>query len=174
MADAAVSDIPDEWAPIMCPPDSVSLFDYDGIKVPCLILDDERYDGIVQSVMGRHELLDTNLDIFDDLNGRVFVQITVGMPRATDANVGMHSSGPAARGTNDAAGASDRRHERFMLDARTHLEFFEALADATMLAFRAAHAHETSDSTVTMIQLPNPDRTAHALDLIQKGLRAAT
>lgn len=159
------SDIPHEWIPIICHPDRVSFFDYNGITIPCISLDIHRYDEILKCAMGRRGLFDTNLDIFDNLEGRVFVRMTVTVP-------------PAAKPASDtSASVGGRRHtlddthpEVFLLNARLHLDFFKAMADATMFGLRPEYDHDPDADKITLVQLPRPDKTLESLKLIQRGL----
>jgi hypothetical protein len=49
------------------------------------------------------------------------------------------------------------------------VEFFEALAETSMLALSSSNS-QYGESNVFMIQLPKPERAQNALDIIRKGL----
>lgn len=142
-------DIPDDWLPFMHD-DGAGLTDYEGRSVPCIALDDPgRYDRIAHAIRGRPVSVDVNLNIFDDMAGRVFVEVMLYVPRGAGAG-----------------------RERFIIDARRHISFFEALAETCMLAVgMSEHADASAtDGTIVLIQLPRPERAAHALNLIRQGL----
>lgn len=142
-------DIPDDWLPFMHD-DGAGLFDYEGRSVPYIILDDSgRYDRIAHAIRGRPVSVDVNLNIFDDMSGRVFVEVMLDVPRGAETG-----------------------RERFIINARRHVSFFEALAETCMLAVgMSEHADvPAADETVVLIQLPRPERAAHALSLIRQGL----
>jgi len=53
----------------------ITFYDYNGIKVPCIILSDRRFEEIMQSVAGKPTSVDTNLNILQDGVGHVFVEV---------------------------------------------------------------------------------------------------
>ena len=120
------------------------LFDFNDKKVPCIILDETRFDNIMKSVAGRPVSVETNLHILQDGSGHVFVKITL-----TFSQGGIE--------------------QQFLLYANESLPFFEALAETSMLAISSPHS-EYGISNVFMIQLPKPERAVNALDIIKKGL----
>lgn len=142
-------DIPGDWLPFMHD-DGAGLLDYEGRSVPYVTLDDPgRYDRIAHAIRGRPVSVDVNLNIFDDMAGRVFVEVMLDVPRG--------------EGTG---------RERFIINARRHVSFFEALAETCMLAVGMSERADApgTDGTIVLIQLPRPERAAHALNLIRQGL----
>ncbi|MGI0086512.1 MAG: hypothetical protein ACREBI_00930 [Nitrosotalea sp.] len=123
----------------------VTLFDFDGKKVPCIIMEEKRFDDIMKVVAGKPISVETNLNILQDGLGHVFVRMTL-----------TFSQGEI--------------EEKVLLYANESLEFFEALTDTCILAISSPHS-EYGRSNVFMIQLPKPERTADALEIIKKGLR---
>lgn len=123
----------------------ITIFDFDGKKVPCIILEEKRFDGIMKSIAGRPVSVETNLNILQDGLGHVFVKVTM------DFSQGGIS-------------------EQVLLYANESLEFFEALADNSMMALSSPHS-QYGRSNVFMIQLPRAERTLHALEMIKKGLK---
>ena len=121
-----------------------TVFDFNGKKVPCIILEEARFDNIMKSVAGKPVSVETNLNILQDGLGNVFVRVTMAFSQG-----GME--------------------ERFLLYANESLKFFEALADTSMLALSSPHS-EYGSSNVFMIQLPKPERAINALEIIKKGL----
>jgi hypothetical protein len=121
-----------------------TVFDFNEKKVPCIILEEKRFDDIMKSVAGRPVSVETNLNILQDGLGHVFVRVTLDFS------------------------LSDIKEE-FMFYANESMEFFESLADTSMLALSSPHSQYGS-SNVFMIQLPKPERAINALDIIIKGL----
>jgi len=122
-----------------------TLFDLDGKKVPCIILDEKKFDDMMRSIAGRPVSVETNLHILQDGLGHVFVRMEL----------------------NFSQGGIQ---EKIMLYANESLSFFEALADTSMLALSSPHSQYGS-SNVFMIQLPKAERTTNALEIIRKGLK---
>ena len=122
-----------------------TLFDFNGKKVPCVILEETRFDNIMKSVAGKPVSVETNLNILQDGLGHVFVRVTLAFSQRGVVN------------------------QEFLLYANESLEFFEALAESSMLALSSPHS-EYGSSNVFMIQLPKPERAISALEIIKKGL----
>jgi len=121
----------------------VTLFDFEGKQVPCIILDDEKFRSIMKTIAGKPVSVETNLNILQDGLGHVFVRITL-----------TFSQGSI--------------EEKFLIYANESVDFFEALADTAMLALSSGSQYGSSN--VFMIQLPKPERAQNALDIIRKGL----
>ena len=62
-------------------------------------------------------------------------------------------------------------HEEFLIYANEYLEFFESLADTTMLALSPPQYSEVNQDKIFMVQLPKPERAINALDIIKNGLQ---
>jgi hypothetical protein len=122
----------------------VTLYDFEGKKVPCIIMGERRFDEIMKAIAGKPISVETNLNILQDGLGHVFVKMT------------LHFS--------------QEIEEKILLYANESLEFFEALTETSMLALSSPHS-EYGRSNVFMIQLPKPERTADALEIIKKGLK---
>ncbi|MDE1765885.1 MAG: hypothetical protein KGI27_06375 [Thaumarchaeota archaeon] len=123
----------------------VTLFDLEGKKVPCIIMEEKRFDEIIRAIAGKPVSVETNLNILQDGLGHVFVRMTL-----------VFSQGQI--------------EEKILLYANESLEFFEALTATSMLAISSPHS-EYGRSNVFMIQLPKPERTENALEIIKKGLK---
>lgn len=123
----------------------VTLFDLEGKKVPCIIMEEKRFDDIMKAIAGKPISVETNLNILQDGLGHVFV------------NMGLHFS-------------QGEIEEKILLYANESLEFFEALTETSVLALSSPHS-EYGRSNVFMIQLPKPEKTAEALEIIKKGLK---
>ena len=123
----------------------ITLFDFDGKKVPCIIIEEKRFDEIMKSIAGKPVSVETNLNILQDGLGHVFVRITLSFSQV-------------------------QIEEKILLYANESFEFFQALTDTSMLALSSPHS-EYGRSNVFMIQLPKPERTENALEMIKKGLK---
>ncbi|CUR51184.1 conserved protein of unknown function [Nitrosotalea devaniterrae] len=122
----------------------VTLFDYEGKKVPCIILDEKKFDTLMKAIAGKPVSVETNLNILQDGLGHVFVRVTL-----------QFSQGGI--------------EEKFLIYANETVDFFESLAETTMLALSSPNS-SYGNSNVFMIQLPKPERAQNALDVIRKGL----
>jgi len=125
---------------------SVTVFNYNGNKVPCIILTERRFSEIMDKIAGRPVSVDTNLNILQNGMGNVFVEITLDF---SDGNI----------------------NEKILLYANESLDFFESLANTSMLALSSPHS-QVGQENVFMIQLPKPERATNALDIIRRGLNA--
>lgn len=123
----------------------ITFFDYNDSKIPCLIIEQKRYDKIMTQVAGRPLSVETNLNILQDRLGHVFVEILLNFSQG---------------------GIS----EKFLLNAKESIDFFESLATTSMLALLPSNSHITN-SNVFMIQLPKPERAINALEIIKNGLK---
>lgn len=119
----------------------VTLFDYEGKKVPCIVLEKEKFDHIMKTIAGKPVSIETNLNILQDGLGHVFVRVTL---QFSQGNI----------------------EEQFLIYANENVDFFEELAENSMIALSSLD----SQSNVFMIQLPRPERAQNALDIIRKGL----
>lgn len=126
----------------------ITSFDHDGTQVPCIVLDERRFDRMMCAVAGRAVSVDTNLNVIQDGMGHVFVDVSLSI------------SGTGIR-------------ENVLVDARAHAGFFELLAGTSMLALTSPRSVSGREN-VFMVQLPRPERAADALDMIRRGLQSGT
>ncbi len=124
----------------------ITTFDFDGRPTPCIMFDEEGFDLIMGRVAGRALSIDTNLNILRDGLGHVFVEIVLEFSKGGFV-------------------------EKVLVDAGRHLEFFEMLADTSILALSSPKSRFGRDN-VFLIQLPRPDRAVNALEVIKRGLAA--
>ncbi|MGI0072979.1 MAG: hypothetical protein ACREA3_04105 [Nitrosotalea sp.] len=124
---------------------AITLFDFERKKVPCIILDEKKFDDMMKSIAGKPVSVETNLHILQDGQGHVFV------------NMDLNFSQGGIK-------------EEILLYANESLEFFEALADTSILVLSSPHSQYGS-SNVFMIQLPRAERTLNALEMIKQGLK---
>ena len=124
----------------------IDIFDFDGKNVPRIMLPDRRFDEIMAKIYGKPVSVNTNLNILQDGLGHVFVEVSL------DFSYGDI-------------------HEEFLIYANEYLEFFESLADTTMLALSPPQHSEVNQDKIFMVQLPKPERAVDALYIIKNGLQ---
>ena len=119
----------------------LSVEDFEGKMVPCIGFEGSKFDDMLNKVAGKPLSVDTNLNILQDGLGHVFVEMLL-----TFSHGGIN--------------------EKFLINANENLEFFESLAKNTMLAIASVSHPEK----IFMIQLPKPEKTHEALEIIKNGL----
>ena len=161
-------EIPFEWRQYLCgigknlgdKVGDVVLFDYmPDVKVPCIVIDDRKYHSISRILRENSARINVNLNIFDDRQGSVFVEIIMNAPQISSTNHEKLDSHEM-----------DFGQERFIINARSHFSFFEAMANSIMIGLLPPHMDALDEQVTVMIQFPRPDRILHSLDLIKKGL----
>ena len=120
----------------------LSVEDFEGKKVPCIGFEGRKFDDMLNKVSGKSLSVDTNLNILQDGLGHVFVEMLL-----TFSYGGIN--------------------EKILVNANENIEFFESLAQNTMLAIASVDYPEK----IFMIQLPKPERTREALKIIKDGLQ---
>ena len=123
----------------------LSVEDFEGKQVPCIGFEGRKFDDILNKVAGKPLSVDTNLNILQDGQGHVFVEMLL-----------TFSHGEI--------------NEKILINANENIDFFEALAENTMLAIASTNHPEK----IFMIQLPKPERTRDALEIIKNGLQKNT
>ena len=123
----------------------LSVEDFEGKKVPCIGFEGRKFDDILNKVAGKPLSVDTNLNILQDDLGHVFVEMLL-----TFSHGGIN--------------------EKVLINANENLEFFESLAENTLLAIASVDHPEK----IFMIQLPKPERTQEAFEIIKNGLEKST
>ena len=124
----------------------ITSYDYNNSKVPCIILSEQRYLEIMKKVAGKPISVDTNLNILQDGSGHVFVEVVL---------------------TFSLGGIT----EKIWINANASLDFFESLAQTSMLAL-SSPSSDAGKENIFMIQLPKPEKAVNALEIIKKGLQA--
>ena len=120
---------------------NLSVEDFEGKQVPCIGFEGRKFDDMLNKVARKPLSVDTNLNILQDGLGHVFVEMLL-----TFSHGGIN--------------------EKILVNANEHLEFFESLAKNTMLAIASVNHPEK----IFMIQLPKPEKTYEALEIIKNGL----
>jgi hypothetical protein len=124
--------------------DGITTFDFDGKKTPCIVIEEKKYDDMLSKVSGESLSINTDLNILQDGQGNVFVEFVL-----------IFSKGNIV--------------EKFLINAKTDLVFFESLAKTSMLALSSPHSQYGKEN-VFMIQLPRPEKAQDALEIIQNAL----
>ena len=124
----------------------IDIFDFNGKNVPRIILDDRKFDDIMSKIQGKPVSVNTNLNILQDGLGHVLVEIMLDF-------------------------SYEEIHEEFLVYANESLEFFESLANTTMLALSPPSYSEVNQDKIFMVQLPKPEKAIEAIDIIKNGLR---
>ncbi len=122
----------------------ITTFDFDGKETPCIELDEKAYDQILSKLAGQASSISTDLNILQDGLGNAFVEIVLTFSKCDIV-------------------------EKFLVNARTDLAFFESLAKTSMLALASPKSNYGKDN-VFMIQLPRPEKAHDALEIIQDAL----
>ena len=118
-----------------------SLVDYNGIKIPCLLVENIQFENIISKSYGKPNLIDTNLNIYDD-GHYVFVNLNINFMNA------------------------DLEFD-FLLFANESIDFFRFLSTAGMLGIAP---HESKSSNIFFVQLPKRDQAEKAYELIKSKL----
>ncbi len=124
--------------------DGITTFNFDGKETPCIVIEAKKYDEMLSKVTGQSLSINTDLNILQDGQGNVFVEVSL-----------IFSKGNII--------------EKFLVNAKTDLEFFESLAKTSMLALSSPHSQYGKEN-VFMIQLPRPEKAQDALEIIQNAL----
>ncbi len=124
--------------------DGITTFDFDGKSTPCIVIEEKKYDEMLSKVAGESLSINTDLNILQDGQGNVFVEVVL-----------IFSKGNIV--------------EKFLVNAKTDLAFFESLAKTSMLALSSPHSLYGKEN-VFMIQLPRPEKAQDALEIIQNAL----
>jgi len=123
----------------------ITIFDFDGKSVPCIILEERKYDELLSKVAGKSLSIDTDLNILQDGKGHVFVEVTF-----------TFSQGGIV--------------EKILVNANKDILFFQSLAKTSMLALSSPKSSYGKDN-VFMIQLPKPEKAEDALKIIERALK---
>lgn len=124
--------------------DGVTTFDFEGKDVPCIILEERKYDEIISKVAGKSLAINTDLNILQDGLGHVFVEVILTF-------------------------SQDGIVEKLLINANKDLFFFESLAKTSMIALSSPKSTYGKDN-VFMIQMPKPEKAENALEIIRRGL----
>ena len=124
--------------------DGITTFNFDGKETPCIVIEEQKYDNLLSKVAGQSLSINTDLNILQDGLGNAFVEIVLSF-----------SIGDML--------------EKFLVNAKEDISFFEALANTSMLALSSPNSNYGKEN-VFMIQLPRPEKAHDALEIIKKAL----
>jgi len=124
--------------------EGITVFDFDGKSVPCIIFEEKKYDDLISKVSGKPLSINTDLNILQDGLGHVFVEIVLTF-------------------------SSTRMVEKILVNANKDILFFQSLAKTSMIAISSPKSIYGKDN-VFMIQLPKPEKAESALEIIQNAL----
>ena len=124
--------------------DGITTFDFDGKETPCIIIEEKKYDETLSKIAGKSLSINTDLNILQDGLGNVFVEVVLTFSK-------------------------EEIVEKFIINAKTDLGFFESLAKTSMIALSSPKSNYGKDN-VFMIQLPRPEKVQDALDIIKNAL----
>ncbi|MDH3610645.1 MAG: hypothetical protein OEM79_02665 [Nitrosopumilus sp.] len=125
--------------------EGITIFDFDGEPIPCIIMEEKKYDEILSRVAGKPLSINTDLNILQDGLGHVFVEIAL-----TFSQGGIE--------------------EKILVNANKDIIFFQSLAKTSMLALSSPKSSYGKDN-VFMIQLPKPEKAEDALEIIEQGIK---
>ncbi|MFQ5920519.1 MAG: hypothetical protein ACE5JV_00705 [Nitrososphaerales archaeon] len=125
--------------------EGISLFDHDGMKVPCILVKRQTFDEIAKACYGKPLVVDSNLNILHDDQKHVFVEILLNFSRVGIA-------------------------QKILLYANDNLEFFEHLSQSGIIALAPGPA-EQAGSNIFMVQLPRKDALERSLELIKSYMK---
>ena len=122
----------------------ITTFDFEGKDTPCIIIDAKKYENIRAIVEGQPFAVNTDLNILQDGLGNVFVEVVLTF------SIGNIS-------------------EKFLVNAKTDLKFFETLAQTSMFVLNSPKSQYGKDNVIA-IQLPRPEKAHDALEIIKSAL----
>ncbi|MGV7225592.1 MAG: hypothetical protein ACQ9CV_01555 [Nitrosopumilus sp.] len=124
--------------------DGITTFDFEGKETPCIIIDEKKYGSIRAKIEGQSFSVNTDLNILQDGLGNVFVEVVLTF------SIGNIS-------------------EKFLVNAKTDMGFFNALANTSMLVLNSPESQYGQDNVIA-IQLPRPEKAYDALEIINAAL----
>ena len=122
----------------------ITTFDFEGKETPCILIDAKEYGNIRAKVEGQPFSVNTDLNILQDGLGNVFVEVVLTF------SIGNIS-------------------EKFLVNAKTDLKFFETLANTSMFVLNSPESQYGKDNVIA-IQLPRPEKAHDALEIIKSAL----
>ena len=128
--------------------DGITTFNFDGKETPCIVIEEKKYDNLLSKIAGQPLSINTDLNILQDGLGNAFVEIVLSF------SVG-------------------NMVEKFLVNAKEDVVFFEALANTSMLALSSPNSNYGKEN-VFMIQLPKPEKAHDALEIIKNALQSRT
>ena len=125
----------------------ISIVNFDGKPLPCIHIENQRYDEILAKVAGKKLAVDVLLDIFHD-GKNVFVDINM---TYQDYNI----------------------EENYLVYANDKKEFFQALATTGMIGLLPTNS-SGANSNIFMVQIPKLDAAKKAWEQINSIISKVT
>ncbi|HKG40814.1 MAG TPA: hypothetical protein VKA98_01630 [Nitrososphaeraceae archaeon] len=125
--------------------EGITLMDYNGQKIPCILINPDRFQEIMGSIYGKKLAVDTLLNVFHD-GQDVFVDVKLNF-----LNIGIE--------------------ENYLLYANDILEFFESLARTGIIGIASNASYPQNTSNIFMIQLPKREAAENALRIIKDNAK---
>ncbi|OLC24853.1 MAG: hypothetical protein AUH37_03180 [Candidatus Nitrososphaera sp. 13_1_40CM_48_12] len=125
--------------------EGVTIVEFSGSKVPCILVNQKKYEEMLQRVYSKKVRAEALLDIFYDAQD-VFVDVQV---KFLDTDF----------------------EENYLLYANNMIGFFEALAESGLISLAPDSSAYTNSENVFMIQLPKKDAAEKALEIIKANAK---
>lgn len=118
--------------------DGLIIINYDEKKIPCILLNDKKFSELMKNYYNKSMMVDSRFDIWHDDKGNVFVNIILEF--------------------------EDYEVIEALLYANESIQFFEALAESSIIALMSANY----SSNILMVQLAKKERMEEALENIKR------
>ncbi|MEM4237778.1 MAG: hypothetical protein QW050_02170, partial [Candidatus Nitrosocaldaceae archaeon] len=118
--------------------DGLIIINYDEKKIPCILLNDKKFNELMKNYYNKSMMVDSRFDIWHDDKGNVFVNIILEF--------------------------EDYEVIEALLYANESIQFFEALAEYGIIALMSANY----SSNILMVQLAKKERMEEALENIKR------
>ena len=125
--------------------EGATIVEFSGSKVPCILVNQKKYEEMLQRVYSKKVRAEALLDIFYDAQD-VFVDVQV---KFLDTDF----------------------EENYLLYANNMIGFFEALAESGLISLAPDSSAYTNSQNVFMIQLPKKDAAEKALEIIKANAK---
>ena len=125
--------------------EGATIVEFSGSKVPCILVNQKKYEEMLQRVYSKKVRAEALLDIFYDEQD-VFVDVQV---KFLDTDF----------------------EANYLLYANNMIGFFEALAESGLISLAPDSSAYTNSQNVFMIQLPKKDAAEKALEIIKANAK---
>ncbi len=125
--------------------EGATIVEFSGSKVPCILVNQKKYEEMLQRVYSKKVRAEALLDIFYDEQD-VFVDVQV---KFLDTDF----------------------EANYLLYANNMIGFFEALAESGLISLAPDSPAYTNSQNVFMIQLPKKDAAEKALEIIKANAK---
>ena len=125
--------------------EGATIVEFSGSKVPCILVNQKKYEEMLQRVYSKKVRAEALLDIFYD-EQEVFVDVQV---KFLDTDF----------------------EANYLLYANNMIGFFEALAESGLISLAPDSPAYTNSQNVFMIQLPKKDAAEKALEIIKANAK---